>query len=219
MDALDGIDWKLPLIVMDGAALYDMKENSYLSAVHMEKQHVQELRAFFEQQEMNCFTNMLIDDLLVITYLELKNEAEQKIFRDLKRSPYRNFVKADLLSEGEVLYLMTIGEKEKMDRVCELLKQQNCYSELKTAYYPSTQYPGYMYLKIYHKNATIQNMIERLKTEMNLQKTLTFGSREGAYDIVVRKNDSRKVVKTLEKVYEPYFWTAARRKFDMMRYE
>jgi hypothetical protein len=52
-------------------------------------------------------------------------------------------------------------------------------------------------------------MIERLKQETGLQKTITFGSREGAYDIVVRKNDSRKVVKTLGKVYEPYFWTAA----------
>jgi hypothetical protein len=66
-----------------------------------------------------------------------------------------------------------------------------------------------MYLKIYDKKATIENMIERLKQETGLQKTITFGSREGAYDIVVRKNDSRKVVKTLEKVYEPYFWTAA----------
>jgi hypothetical protein len=209
MDALDGIEWKLPLIVMDGAALYDMKEHSYLDTVPMEKRFVQELREFFEQQDMNCFTNMLIDDLLVISYSELKNEAEQKIFHDLKRSPYRNFVKADLLKEGEVLYLMTIGKKEKMDQVYALLKQQNCYSELKTAYYPSTLYPGYMYLKIYDKKATIENMIERLKQETGLQKTITFGSREGAYDIVVRKNDSRKVVKTLEKVYEPYFWTAA----------
>jgi hypothetical protein len=110
-------------------------------------------------------------------------------------------VKADLLQEGEVLYLMTIGKKEKMDQVYELLKQQDFYPELKTAYYPSTQYPGYMYLKIYHKNATIENMIERLKKKTGLQKTITFGSREGAYDIVVQKYDSRKAVRTLEKVY------------------
>jgi hypothetical protein len=152
---------------------------------------------------------MLIDDLLVISYSELKNEAEQKIFRDLKRSPYRNFVKADLLKEGEVLYLMTIGKKEKMDQVYALLKQMSFYPQLKTAYYPSTQYPGYMYLKVYDKNATIENMIERLKKETGLQKTITFGSLEGAHDIDVCQNDSRKVVRTLEKVYEPYFWTTA----------
>jgi hypothetical protein len=206
LDALDGIEWNLPLIVMDGAALYDMKEHHYLTTVPMEKRFVQELRAFFEQHEMNCFTNMLIDDLLVISYSELKNEAEQSIFRELKRSPYRNFVKADLLKEGEVLYLMIIDKKQKMDQIYRLLKQQNCFSELKTAYYPSTQYPGYMYLKIYHNAATIENMIDHLKKATGLQKTITFGCREGAYDIVVRKNDSRKVVRTLEKVYEPYFW-------------
>jgi HAD superfamily hydrolase (TIGR01484 family) len=204
IDALNGIEWKLPLIVMNGAALYDMKEHSYLATVPMEKQYVQELRAFFEQQEMNCFTNTLIDDLLVISYSELKNEAEQNIFRDLKRSPYRNFVRADLLKEGEVLYLMTVGQKEKMDQVYALLKQQDCYSECRTAYYPSTQYPGYMYLKIYHKNATIENMIERLRKETGLRKTMTFGSCEGEYDVVVRKNDSRKAVQALEKAY--YKW-------------
>jgi hypothetical protein len=206
IDALDGIKWTLPLIVMDGAALYDMNEHTYLHTVGLEKSLVHALKDFFEQQESNCFVNTVIDDLLVISYSELKNEAEQKLFQDLRRSPYRNFARADLAEEGEVLYLMTIGEKERMDEIYMLLHQQEYFSKLKTLYYPSTNYPGYMYLKIYDKNATREHMMEYLKKRTELKKTITFGSMEGKYDVVVQKNDSNKVVKTLERMYEPFFW-------------
>jgi hypothetical protein len=47
-------------------------------------------------------------------------------------------------------------------------------------------------------------MIERLRKETGLRKTMTFGSCEGAYDVVIRKNDSRKAVQALEKAY--YKW-------------
>jgi hypothetical protein len=52
-------------------------------------------------------------------------------------------------------------------------------------------------------------MIERLQKETGLQKTVTFGSLESAHDIDVSQNDGRKVVRTLEKVYEPYFWATS----------
>ena len=45
-----------------------------------------------------------------------------------------------------------------------------------------------------------------LKEKTGLRKTLTFGSIQGKYDIVVKNNDGNQVVRTLERVYEPYFW-------------
>lgn len=77
---------------------------------------------------------------------------------------------------------------------------------MKVLYYPSTNYPGYMYLKIYDKMATREHMAMYLREKTGLEKTLTFGSIEGKYDIVVENNDGNQVVRTLERVYEPYFW-------------
>ena len=61
-------------------------------------------------------------------------------------------------------------------------------------------------IKIYNENATRENMIAYLKKETGLEKTVTFGSIEGKYDVVVSEYDQNKVVKTLKKMYEPFLW-------------
>lgn len=206
IDALAGIEWTLPLIVMDGAALYDMKEKKYLVTVHMDKGLVKKILYLMDEMEINCFVNIIIDGLLVISYKKLRNEAEKHLYHELSRSPYRNFVRADLTAQGDILYIMIIDKKEKMSDVYEALKQQEYYEQLKICFYESTNYPGYSYIKIYDKKATRDNMMEVLKQKTGRENTITFGSLEGKYDVVVHKNDSNKVVKTLEKMYEPYFW-------------
>ena len=50
-------------------------------------------------------------------------------------------------------------------------------------------------------------MMEVLKERTGLTKAVTFGSIDGKYDVVVKKNDSNRLVKTLERMYEPYFWS------------
>lgn len=206
IDVLNGIQWRIPLIVMDGAALYDMKEREYVKTVPLEPVLVKHLKSFFEAWEMNCFINVVLDGVLVICYQELQTETEQMIFKTLRRSPYRNFVKKDLSEEGESLYFMAVDQKEKMDLVYEGLSNQEWFSELKVQYYPSDDYPGQMYLKIYNREATRENMIEALKCYTGLEKVLTFGSIENRYDIVIGEHETDVVAGTLERVYEPLFW-------------
>lgn len=206
MDSLRGIHWTLPLIVMDGAALYDMREHTYLKIVPLEKNLVSELKELFREQEQNCFLNILIGDTLLISHGELITETEKSIYRELRQSPYRNFVKKDLSEEGEVLYFMSVGEKEKMDSLYHALTQKAYFDKLKILYYSSTTYEGQMYLKIYNCNATKENMIEYLKKFTNVRKTTTFGSIEGKYDITIHRNEHDEVVRILKKMYEPYFF-------------
>ena len=91
------------------------------------------------------------------------------------------------------------------------LQEQECYEQLKVCVYDSTNYPGYMYMKIYDRNAVRDQMMEVLKECTGLTKAVTFGSIDGKYDVVVKKNDSNRVVKTLERMYEPYFWSGIAR--------
>lgn len=206
LEALGDISWTLPVIVMDGTALYDMKERRYLEKAPLEQGLVRNLEEFFREHELNCFVNVVIDELLVISYQKLENEGEKKMVQDLRRSPYRHFVRADLAGEGDVLYLMVLNKKERLQAVYENLREEPYFERLKVLFYDSHDYPGYAYIKVYDKDATRSNMIEVLKKHTGLKKTLTFGSIEGLYDVVIHEGDSNLVVKTLEREYEPYFW-------------
>lgn len=63
----------------------------------------------------------------------------------------------------------------------------------------------------YNKNATREHMTEYLKAMLDLKKTVTFGSIEGKYDIVIRSGDSNRVVRELKKRYEVVKWRRTRR--------
>lgn len=58
----------------------------------------------------------------------------------------------------------------------------------------------------YEKNTSRENMLDYLKKVTGLTKTITFGSVEGKYDVVIDKYDNNKVAQTLKKMYEPLRW-------------
>lgn len=72
--------------------------------------------------------------------------------------------------------------------------------------YDLVDYKGYAYIKIYEKNASRESMLDYLKNVTGLTKTITFGSIEGKYDVVIDKYDNNKVAHTLKRMYEPYIW-------------
>ena len=49
-------------------------------------------------------------------------------------------------------------------------------------------------------------MLELLKQDLGVEKAVTFGSIEGQADVVLQDDTGNRVVKVLERMYEPYLW-------------
>ena len=206
IEPLRGIHLKLPVIAMDGAVMYDLGKNEYLHAYVISLETAQKLRAFFEEVEVSYFMNLILDNMLVIQYRELKNEAETDIYNKLHTSPYRNYTTMELLPEAQCIYFMTIQPRDRIDRIYAEFQKREEFRKLRISRYDSEDYPGYAYIKIYNENATRENMIAYLRKETGLEHIVTFGSIEGKYDILVKECDHNKVVKTLKRMYEPLLW-------------
>ncbi|WP_294577987.1 HAD hydrolase family protein [uncultured Thomasclavelia sp.] len=204
MEVLGGIKLNLPVIAMDGAVLYNINENHFEYVIAIKPQTAKQLKSFLMQYEVNYFSNEIIDDRLIIYYGDFKNEAELNIYQQLKKNPYRNYIKQHSNNNDNVVYIMLIDHQEIIDQIEMALKKE--FDDLKILKYPSTDYPGYYYLKIYDINATRANMNEYLKQQINASKIVTFGSIPGKYDVLIAKDDSNKVVRTLKRMYEPYFF-------------
>lgn len=46
-------------------------------------------------------------------------------------------------------------------------------------------------------------MIDYLKRNLGVEKTVTFGSIEGRYDVLIGEGDTNKVIREIKKRYEP----------------
>lgn len=194
---------KLPVIAMDGAVLYDIKENVYLKTYVISNTMAKKILELVHGQGLECFVNVIIDDMLVIFYRETEDQVHQSLVKEMRRSPYRNYVKSETLDSEDVVYFMLLYPKQIIEAFYQVLWENGILDKLKVLKYDSQDYPGYAYIKIYNKNATRENMSWYLKEMLGLEKTITFGSIEGRYDVVVEPGDTNKVVHELKKKYEP----------------
>lgn len=207
IEATAGINLKHPIIAMDGAVLYDIKEKRYVNVYDIPSKLMKEVREFFDSRGYQYFLNTLLDGVLVIYYGAFNNEIEKDIYRKCRVSAYRNYMQKQYFDDrSQVVYFMIVEKTEKLSGLYEELKASNLAEQLKILFYPSTDYPGYSYLKVYNKEASKQAMLDHYMEKLPLSQAVTCGSIEGAYDIYVPENDSNKVIKKLYKVFKPYFW-------------
>lgn len=170
MDILSDVKLELPVVVMNGAALYDFRNNSYVKAYIISSDTCEKVRNIINNAGMNVFTNALCDDSLVIYYDRLESEAEIAIFSSLKKSPYRNYINRKPQPGDRVIYLMIVDLSDRISALYDQLVHSEIGQFLKIITYPSQDYPGYSYIKIYNRNAGKQHMTEILCREYGVEK-------------------------------------------------
>lgn len=205
VEDLRDVRMRLPIIAMDGAVLFDMKENRYVKTVPLSLEETQGLCALLAQQDIHVFVNVIEEDLWMIYYDTFRNEAERSIYTKLRRSPYRNYVHRKPSDTTTAIYLMMIEHKDHVQVIYELLERNGWTKRCRVVTYDSEDYPDYRYIKIYNRAATRSNMVSYLATSLQLPEIITFGSVPGACDVLISRAGNP-AVKALRRLYEPYIW-------------
>lgn len=203
LEPMRDVQLKLPVIAMDGAVLYDTRKNAYLRVYVISPDTSQKLMHMIACENMCWYANVIIDDMLVIYYGDMVDDTNLEMVEELKTSPFRNYVKRPLPSDEDVVYFMLLDKADKIDSFYHLLQAEGYTEELRVVTYPSDDYPGYAYIKIYNKNATKDNMIKYLKQLTGLSDVVTFGTIPDQYDVLIREDDANAVVRNIRKRYEP----------------
>ena len=204
LEPMRDVQLKIPVIAMDGAVLYDTGTRTYLRVFVISADTSEKLMKLISDSGLCWYANVIIDDTLVIFYGETEDEVNKNLVKKLRVSPLRNYVKRPLPDE-DVVYFMLLDKSEAIADFYSILCREGYADELKVVTYPSNDYPGYSYIKIYNKNATKENMITYLKQLTGLEKSVTFGTIPGQYDILIHEDDANEVVRKVRKMYEPVF--------------
>ena len=204
MEPLSGIDLKLPVVAMDGAVLYDIRENRYLDVFALEQAAAVRVEAMIEAEGAHAFVNVLRDNTLLIYYGELRNDAERDMFARLHRSPYRNYTGKSYRNEAEreqVLYIMALTWTDHAERIAGRIRGEPGEAG-RVMRQPASDCDGYTYLTVYAADACKANMLKILQKRIGAEKVITFGSIPGQYDVYVDDDGGNSAVKMLKKLYE-----------------
>lgn len=200
-ESLGGVNLNIPVIAMDGAVLYDMNENKFLMSYQMSYTQADRIIKVLDQENVCYFTNVVIDDMLVIYYNGLQNSAEKELYKQMRKSPYRNYVNRKLPEQEKVVYIMLLQKQERAEKIYQKLLLVEEVKDYKILLYDSTNYPGYSYIKIYHKDATKEHMLKNLLALQNMEKAVVFGSVKGKCDVYVGDSDGNVMVKKMKKLF------------------
>ena len=198
---MKGTDLQLPVIVMDGAALYDVKERQYLDITYLSPTVSAEAERIISECGLHCFVNTMLDSTLLIYYGDLHNSAEKELFESHKHSPYRNYVHSEYRRKDvneRVLYITVLAEKIDIFLLERKLRQQLGASARISL--SDSEYEGFMYLKVFSPLASKENMMIRLNEYADADKVVTFGSIRGKYDVYIDDGGGNATVKKLKKI-------------------
>lgn len=211
LQAAGDVHVKLPLILMDGAVLYDPVENSYIAKCELSYEEACRLTDAFRALGLEVFQHTVTDDSVLTYYDSLSHEGTRLLYDRRRKSPYCNYLHRPLPEGQSAVYLTAIDEKEKILAAYDALCEQGVTENYRVVCSDSDEIPGFSLLRVYSKDAEKLKMLEKLKEVTGYEKCMTFGSIPENYDVLVHASAGDDVVKFLKDEYEPLIWKRNRK--------
>lgn len=201
-----GIQLKLPVVLFDGAVLYDLEENECIAVTPIDIDVVRLLQELIHEENYCSFTSSFVQETLMIYYDELHNEMEEMLYKKLRVSPYRNYHKGEMLTGTVPFYIMVFAEMEKLSELYHKIKRSEMSKEIRMVRLMSRDYEGFGYLKIYNKECSKPKMLQILKDKLEIEHSITIGTIPSQNDIILHEENENETVKCLKKRFEIQKW-------------
>lgn len=193
----------VPLIVMDGAAIYDAGENVYLQAETLDPEDTARIVERLRALNISCFVYTIHNNKTCIFHLGEIREPERTVFERMRRSPYRDYLEGEVYVPEEVVYIKIIDEAGKLIETESHLSRILPKGKLRAVIRPQAGAPGIEGLYIYAHTATMEQAEKRL-----MQMLRTEDEKLSPVEIRLPSSyrseaDAMRVLHILSSTYEP----------------
>ncbi len=159
---MNGVRLSAPLIVMDGAAIYDANENRYLDAVTIPPEDSASVRAKLEALGISYFTYTIHRDKTCVFHSGDYREEEKIVLERMRRSPYRSYLEGEIYESEEIVYFKIIAPHERIGEIEYSLRTVLPKGRLRRVVRAQQGAEGLEALYIYSHGATMEQAQKRL---------------------------------------------------------
>ena len=205
-----------PLIVMDGAAIYDANENRYLQTETIAPEDSAPLRARLDALGVSYFIYTVHNDKTCIFHRGEVRAAEQIVYERMRRSPYRSYLEGEIFEAEEIVYLKIIASKEQIPEIERSLHTVLPKGRLRRVIRPQQGGEDLSALYIYAHGATMEQaqkrLLEMLRADEPELRPVTVCLRSGYRT----ERDALHVLHTVGDVYEPVLLFGRKEKSELI---
>lgn len=219
---MNSLEVRLPIITMDGAAIYDWNSRSYSYVEAISYETSLNIIDLIRNVNMNFFANTIVNDVIHIYYDEFKNPIEEEFYNREKLLPMKNYILTNLPKQRKTVYFTVIDTSEKLEELKNILEKQEYCKEIRFVF--ENYKAGYKVMKVFSSKANKGKALLELKKRVKCTRVITFGSdnkdiamikvsdmsyavsngKEEAKELastVINSNDLDAVVKTMIKLF------------------
>ena len=197
-----------PLIVMDGAAIFDLNEDCYLYMKTIPTDVSADLRTTLDRLGIGYFIYTVHRNKTCIFHHGEFSAGERMVYDRMRRSPYRSYLEGEIYDPREVINYKIIDTKENLARILIELAEEGGpdAKRLRPVIRPQSREPGLYGLYLYNDRTSVESAKEILM-EMLQQETPELTARE----IKLKKNfrsdrDAIHLLHQAERLYAPVKW-------------
>lgn len=164
-----------PMIIMDGAGLYDIQRGKYLDVIEIPHNNADRLRSILEGFGASCNYYTVRDRTMCIYHSGPNNEAEHEEYMIMKRSPYRNYMDGMYMEDDKIAFIRAVDSPERIEELAYLVRSVLPPGMFRMEMREEAQFPNYRGLYFYDPHATVSEMKHRVTDYMaeQLGETLT----------------------------------------------
>ena len=159
----------VPLIVMDGAAIYDIRENKYLEVVEIPHPNAARLGEIIRGFGSFCSYYTVRERSLCIYRDGPISEAEREEYRKMKRSPYRNYMEGSYSDADRIAFMRVIDTPERIRELAYLIQSVLPPGMFRMEQRQEAQFPDYSGLYFYDPHANVSERKEHVRRLMEEQ--------------------------------------------------
>ena len=156
------IGFTTPLIVMDGAAIYDANENRYLQAETIAPADSTPVCDRLAALGVSFFIYTIHNDKTCIFHHGEIRDEERLVYDRMRRSPYRSYLEGEIYEPGEIVYVKVIAHGARLGEIEHALHSVLPKGRLRRVIRPQQGGEDLWALYIYAHTATMEQAQKRL---------------------------------------------------------
>ena len=207
LSQMSAVRLNTPLIVMDGAAIYDAQENTYLWTENLKEDSSRWLMERLEKMNVSFFIYTVRNHRTCIFHQGNVTRGEKIVYERMRRSPYRHYLDGDSFDLREIVYVKVIAPHMDAEAVIRALEKELPQQNLRWAVRRQPGLSGSVGLYFYAEGAYMEHAEKELmamlqKDQPTLEPIEVFSNTGYRTE-----HDAVHLMHVLSKKYEPLKWT------------
>lgn len=162
----------LPLVVMNGAATYSLKEARYTKYNSIDTSSVLSVANILNRENLSFFTYTLKDEHINVYFESEPSPPQQKFMDERKGSPLKSFIKGATPTDSDILYFFIMDSK---DKILSIFDEINAVSKVAAYAYEDIYDRDAYILEIFSEKSSKANAIKDLQKEYHFNNLTVFG--------------------------------------------